>query len=877
MAETARSQIHISVRGLVEFILRHGDIDNRRKSSSGPEVMLEGANIHRMIQRRMGRNYIAEVYLKCTVSRGDVDIVIDGRADGIIFPSANTQNEDDVSAIGAGRMALLEMSGPDDTTYDTTNDALMRLMKYDGENADLTGTIVIDEIKTTYRDLERIASPEREHLAQAMCYAYMVADMADLPKVGVRMTYCNTETMEIRYFDSIYTRREISEWFRQLLRSYVRWADFETGWYKIRNMSIETMEFPYVYRPGQRELMGQVYGSIDRGERLFEMAPTGVGKTLANVYPSLKAIAADKADRIFYLTAKTITRTAASSCINILRDPEGNDKPPLRLKSVVITAKEKICPLEKCECNPEACPYAGGHYDRINDAMYDLLINEDEFSRENITEYAARHRVCPFEYSLDMSLFSDMIICDYNYVFDPNVYLRRFFGEGAQGRFLFLVDEAHNLVERAMKMYSARLVKEDFLDIKRLVKDYDPKLERALEGCNRHLLALKKECEDIKVVDSFEAFVNLLLRLSARIEQFLDDHEHFDHSDELLEFYFDIRHFLNIYENMNERDYVQYARINDDMDFEVDLMCANPARPVRTCTDRAVFTVFFSATLLPIEYYKKMLGADAADPAVYAKSVFDPAKRSLIIARDVTSRYKRRSDSEYDRMAEYISAVVSAKTGNYMIFFPSFAMLERVFEMYMVRYHDPATQNVVVQSSSMTESEREDFLAMFRERGSDDRMLQDLTLPDIDGLEIEIDETLDEEPDKTLLGFCVLGGIFSEGIDLKNDALIGALVIGTGLPMVCAERELLKRCYDDMGLDGFAYAYRFPGMNKVLQAAGRVIRTEEDRGVVALLDERFLGRDYRQLFPREWSNHHVCRVDDIGEILENFWADASSD
>ncbi|MBO4904165.1 MAG: ATP-dependent DNA helicase [Lachnospiraceae bacterium] len=819
-------QIHISVRGLVEFIMRSGDIDRRRNTGSGPEVMLEGANIHRMIQRRMGKSYHAEVYLKCIIRRGDADIIIDGRADGIIIPSCFDDrilfSEDDDK-----KTAKLDEPEGSQEPFELTV----------GGQIDQARHVIIDEIKTTYRELERIREPEKVHMAQALCYAYMVSDMADLPEIGVRITYCNTETKEVRYFDSLYKREEITAWFRGLIKSYVRWADFETGWKKIRNMSIETLDFPYPYRSGQRELVAQVYSSISKRERLFVMAPTGVGKTLANVYPSLKSFPEDKAEKIFYLTAKTITRTVAADCLKVLR--EGG----LKLKSVVLTAKEKICPLDKCECNPDACPYAKGHYDRINDAMYDLLIGEDDFSREKIREYSDKHMVCPFEFSLDMSLFSDMIICDYNYVFDPNVYLRRFFGDSASGSFLFLIDEAHNLAERAMKMYSAKLVKEHFLDIKRLVKDTDPYLARSLESCNRHLLTLKRECENnVKVVDSFDPFVNLLLRLNGRIEQFLDDHDRFAHTDELLEFYFELRHFLNIYENMNEKDYVTYTKLEDNGDFAAHLMCANPAKRVRACTDRARATVFFSATLIPIGYYRMMLGADEEDPAVYARSVFDPANRALLVARDVTSKYTRRGESEYDKMARYIFAMTQARCGNYMVFFPSFAMLENVYDLYMSRYFAPEDQEVIIQSASMSEADREDFLSRFAEQNDD-----------------------------TLIGFCVLGGIFSEGIDLKNDALIGAIIVGTGLPMVCAERDLMKRCYDEMGLDGFAYAYRYPGMNKVLQAAGRVIRTEEDRGVVALLDERFLGRDYLRLFPREWEDYHICRVDDIAESLEIFW------
>ena len=838
MQDMPVSQIHISVRSLVEFIMRSGNIDDRRKASSGPEVMLEGANIHRMIQRRMGKDYHPEVYLSAIVRRPDYEIVIDGRADGVIIPSGRIEDTAGILLGDSHSTAFMEVSGERENAPALCDQTVQSYENYD-EPVDLSGEVIIDEIKTTYRDLERIARPVSEHLAQAKCYAYIVATAAHLEKIGVRMTYVNTDTKEVRYFDSVYTFEEITAWFVSLARSYSRFADFEMGWKKIRNLSIESAKFPYTYRNGQRELMAQVYNSITDKQRLFVMAPTGVGKTLATVYPSLKSLASGEGEKIFYLTAKTVTRAVAANALSLLR-------PSLRLKSVTITAKEKICPLDKCECNPEKCPYAKGHFDRINDAMYDLLINEDDFSAGKICEYSDKHMVCPFEFSLDMSLFSDMVICDYNYVFDPNVYLRRFFSEGAGGKYLFLIDEAHNLAERAMNMYSASLVKEHFLDVKKLVKDTDAKLARALESCNRYMLTLKRECDDIKVVESFDPFVQVLLRLNGRIEQFLDDHEHFAHTDEVLELYFELRHFLNIYENMNAKDYVTYTRHEDGGDFSAHLMCANPAKRVRACTDKAVATVFFSATLLPIEYYRMMLGADEDDPAVYAKSVFDPAKRLLLVARDVTSKYTRRGESEYDRMAGYIAAASLAKCGNYMVFFPSFAMLDNVYELFMDRYYNEGSMDIIVQSPVMSEAQRDDFLRRFSE---------------------------DSVEDRSLIGFCVLGGIFSEGIDLKNDALIGALVIGTGLPMVCAERELLKRCYEGMGLDGFAYAYRYPGMNKVLQAAGRVIRTEEDRGVVALLDERFMLGEYKRLFPREWAHYSTCRIDDISEYLESFWKD----
>ncbi|HOO28634.1 MAG TPA: DEAD/DEAH box helicase family protein, partial [Lachnospiraceae bacterium] len=419
--------MRISVRNLVEFILRSGNIDNRHKGMQDASAMQEGSKIHRMIQRRMGMDYHAEYFLRYIYPKQDYDIVIEGRADGIIF---NEKESDQ--------------------------------------------PVIVDEIKSTFSDMEYLKKPVEVHLAQAKCYAYIFAEQKKLREIGVRMTYCNVDTQEIKYFHETCLFVEIRNWFMEILDSYARWADFEFHWKKIRDVSIKNLQFPFPYRTGQKELAAQVYRTIYHQKRLFIEAPTGSGKTLSTVFPSVKAMGEGRGDQIFYLTAKTITRTAAKDCFDILR---GNG---LQMKTVIITAKEKICPLGKPECNPEACPYAKGHYDRVNDAIYDLLMQEDSFSRDKIEEYAKKHTVCPFEMGLDMSLFADAVICDYNYVFDPNVYLRRFFGEGAQGEYLFLIDEAHNLVERAMDMYSATLYKESFLELKHLVEVSDKKLGKGL-------------------------------------------------------------------------------------------------------------------------------------------------------------------------------------------------------------------------------------------------------------------------------------------------------------------------------------------------------------------------------------------------------------
>lgn len=819
-------EIRISVRALVEFILRSGDIDNRKRTA--PEgAMAEGGRIHRMIQRRMGAEYQAEVTLRFVYPTPSYDLVVEGRADGVIHGNSAGQE-----------------------------------------------TTVIDEIKGTYRDLERMKGPVPVHLAQAKCYAYMYAAKSGRERMGVRMTYCQLETEELRYFQEEYSVRELEGWFFGLLEEYRKWADFGYEWQRVRTASIKALAFPYAYREGQKELAGYVYRSIARKKKLFIEAPTGVGKTLSTLFPAVKAVGEEKAGRIFYLTAKTITRTVADNTFQLLREKG------LRMKTVILTAKEKICFLEETQCDPSACPYAKGHYDRINEAMYNLLLQEDHYHRETIEAYARRYQVCPFELSLDMSLFSDGIICDYNYVFDPHVYLRRFFGDGAQGSGMgawntgaaggglpvFLIDEAHNLVERGREMYSALLVKEDFLALKRTVKEYDRKLERLLERCNAQMLSLKRECEGWRVipVKEIDGLVNAVEKLSEAMGTWLEEHEggpaRNPAREEILEFYFVLTHFLDIYDRLDD-NYVVYTELSGEEgkgDFWLKLFCVNPSVNLQECMGRAVSTILFSATLLPIQYYKGLLGGDGEDYEVYARSSFDPGRKGLFIGRDVTSRYSRRGRQEYYSIARYLHEITAQRSGNYLIFFPSHSFLQSVYEIYEECFLDESREECLIQEDRMGEEEREYFLSRFE--GNRDCVLEE-----------KICMEVEEEEERSLLGFCVMGGIFSEGIDLKKDSLIGAVIVGTGLPQVCTEREILRRYFDGMGKNGFDYAYRYPGMNKVLQAAGRVIRTAEDVGIVVLLDDRFLSPSYQGLFPREWTEYEAVTADRIAGRLERFW------
>ena len=840
-------EIRVSVRQLVEFILREGSIDNR-KSGGADTAMQEGSRIHRMLQRRMGSEYHAEIGLQYTWSTPEYNIIIEGRADGIIDYNWGEHNV---------------------TSHEITD---VFVIEEDAQDKELPVSrkqekVIIDEIKGTYRELKRIAKPAGVHLAQAKCYAYMYAAENHIEHIGVRMTYCHIETEELKYFHEDYTFLELKQWFDELMQEYKKWADFQFEWNGIRTDSIRQLQFPFPYREGQKELVTYVYQTIYHKRKLFLEAPTGVGKTISTVFPAVKSMGEGMTEKIFYLTAKTITRTVAQECFGLLQENG------LRMKTIILTAKDKICFMKQeevqeeaalaertgeVECNPDACPYANGHFDRINEAMYDLLTHEEHFTREKVMEYALRYQVCPFEFSLDMSLFSDAVICDYNYVFDPRVYLKRFFADGIGKRnYVFLIDETHNLLDRGREMYSAALFKNAFLHTKRLIKDVAPKVAAHLDKCNKELLAMKRQCESYRKEKNIDGFVVALNRLYGAIDDFLDEHDTFPNKKELLEFYFETAHFLNMYEIMDE-NYVVYSQLMDDGDFMLKLFCVDPSRNLRQCMQKGRSAILFSATLLPIQYYKKLLGGEPTDYEVYAKSAFDENKKALLIANDVTSKYTRRSEEEFHRIARYIYEVVRQRHGNYMVFLPSHLFLEQVYDCFMEVYYDADTMECIVQEDYMSEAKREEFLQRFQ--GNEGCDLAD-----------RIDFEIEEADESILIGFCVMGGIFSEGIDLKRDSLIGAIIVGTGIPQVGCERQLLKEYFDAQGENGFDYAYRYPGMNKVLQSAGRVIRTAEDIGVVALLDERFLEAQYRRMFPREWSRYEIVNVAQIAQRVEYFW------
>lgn len=774
------TRLHISVRELVEFILRSGDIEESGEITDSLKSMQEGIRLHNWIQNKMPSEYHKEITLEHVITFEQYELAVEGRADGIVY-----------------------------------------------DDADIP--VLIDEIKGTHRDIEKINEPAVVHRAQAMCYGFFCAYINGLDGMDIQITYGNLESREIKRFVDYYSYEELESFFLSIIDKYKPFSDYIYEWSIIRKESINAMVFPFEPRTGQKGLMGEVYNAIDSGELLFIEAPTGVGKTISTVYPSLKAMNDFGLSKIFYLTAKTITKAVAKDTFAILRENG------CRLKMLEITARDKICPLEERVCDAVHCEYAKGHYDRINLALYKIITEEDLFNRGLILSYAEDNKVCPYRLSLEIANFADEIVCDYNYVFDPNASIISGITDKNN---IFLVDEAHNLVDRARSMYSVELVKEDILAMKKVFGAYDKGLIKYFDRVNKEMLALKKMCDDKLLIDDRDRLDNAIINLRYRIEQFFDKKIKMADRNKALEFYFNLCNYVNTLEWIDET-YVVYAGFDSAGCFKVHQFNLDPSVRLQMSLDNAVSTIYFSATLLPINYYKELLCRKNNPKAVYAKTVFESEQRALLIADDVTTKYTMRSDEMYLRFAKYIIKATSVKKGNYIAYFPSYAVMYDVYsKLTDLQYN----LDIIIQEKQMTEQDREAFIDEF-----------------------------DVERERSMVAFCVLGGIFSEGIDLVGGKLIGAIIASTGLPQMNYESDLVRKYYDEKGRRGFDYAYQYPGMNKVCQAAGRVIRTVDDRGVILLLDDRFNNFSYRKIFPKEWADYKLTNINKVEEDLREFW------
>ncbi len=784
----------ISVREVVDFILRSGDITT---VSLSDKRMVDGTRAHQRFQREQDETYDAEVPIHYSFERDDITFMITGRIDGVI-PS------------------------------------------YEGALIPL-----IDEIKSISGDFSAVSGDNVMHWAQCKMYAYMYLIREGLKEAKCRLTYVDLDTFAVKHFVESLTFQDLETFFNHIMDLYINFAKMIDRFEHEMISGCREMNFPFeLIRDGQNKLMKGVYRAIREGEILFSRAPTGTGKTIATLFPGIKAIGEGVTEKLFYLTPKTIGKEVAVKTVELLKSKG------LPIKYVVITAKDKICLHTETNCNPEVCPYARGHYDRINEALKVMYEEESGYTRDIITKYAIIHRLCPYELSLDLALFSQVVICDYNYAFDPSAKLRRFFVEGG-GKYTLLVDEAHNLIDRARNMFSSEITKEAVLELKKKVKDLDSRLYGYFTKLNKVMIEMRKEMKDNDSREEVtkEAPLELEMHLRGiiyRLEKIFKLHKQWEHMDELLDFYFTAYDFLKKFEIYGDNYVTYYERSKSDL--IIKLFCVDPRPNLREEILEKQGVIYFSATLLPMNYYKQLLGGDDKSYGLNLPSPFEEEKLNLMIDDKLSTKYVDR-EASIKEIARRIQTFISMKQGNYLIFFPSYKYLQMGIEAFndLIDASDNGNfgrTEVMIQERNLSEEDKEKFIEAFSH----------------------------EDPDKSLLAFAVLGGMFSEGIDLVGEKLSGAVIVGVGLPQICFEQNIIKDYFEQLLGTGFDYAYTFPGMNKVIQAAGRVIRTTEDVGSVLLIDRRFGTRRYEEIFPAEWFHSKKIHSNiDLSDSLEKFW------
>ncbi|WP_099157469.1 ATP-dependent DNA helicase [Virgibacillus ndiopensis] len=752
--------VKISVRHLVEYVFKSGSIETGFRTSS---ALTDGTKAHQKIQKTYGENDQKEVYVKIEIPYENIILQVDGRCDGLLV-------QDD-------------------------------------------GLFTVDEIKSTMNTLDAIKENSYPvHWAQACFYAYIYAKDHELSEMNIQLTYVQVKTEEKKQFQRNMSLADLEAFVMDVVKNYAAYAKAKIHHKINRDATSKELSFPFeMYRDGQRKLAGSVYKTILDKKVLFAKASTGIGKTISTIFPAVKAIGEGRLQRIFYLTAKTITRTAAEEAFRLLIE-KGLD-----IKVVTITAKDKICFQEETICTAEHCPFAKGYYDRINGAILDIFENESMMTRSVIETYARKHLVCPFEFSLDLAYAADAIICDYNYIFDPKVSLKRLLEEQKKQTVL-LVDEAHNLVDRAREMYSAELFKSAFLQVKKEYKGTNDAVANAAKSINVHLVGKRKQ-ENLLEIELDEELAILVEKFVEEAEVELAQNE--ESSQLLLDTYFAANNFAKISRFYDER-FTTYSEV-DKNEVRIKLFCLDPSYLIKQMGKGFRAKVFFSATLAPANYYKNLLGGTQED---YVLSIPSPFARenTEVLIQPLSTRYRDREHT-LSPIIHSILNVLQKSTGNFLIFFPSYSYMNTVYEAFKQSAPDIKT---IVQDTGMSESLREEFLSKFQPNA-----------------------------EQRLVGFAVLGGIFSEGVDLKGDRLRGVMIVGVGLPQIGYERDIIKNHFISVGRNGFDYAYVYPGMNKVLQAGGRLIRSDTDQGTIVLIDDRFLQPKYQALLPEEWRDYKV--------------------
>lgn len=770
-------RLSLSVHQLVDFLLRTGDIDNRVYNKT---TMSEGSKIHSFHQSKQKGNYIPEFYLKETFYVEDFEVSLEGRTDGVI----------------------------------------------------LGDTVTIDEIKSTISPLEEYHESQKEwHLGQAKCYALMYAHLYHLDEINIQLTYIHQIENTKMTKEYSYKVSALEEDIKNLIADYISFYRLIFARTEKRNASCKDLKFPFPkFRTGQKILSKYAYGIAKNGGVLFAEAPTGIGKTMSTLYPFVRSFADEENEKIFYLTAKNSGRTMAFEATKLLLESG------LEASAIMITAKDKICLCPGKGCNPDECPFAKDYYTHIRKVIIDSIKNYSLFSSEQITEIAKQYAVCPFELSLDLSLYVDIIICDYNYLFDPMVYLKRYFDEDAS-KMIALIDESHNLVDRGREMYSASFSTFSFAKAKKAVRHLEhKKIKNAIKRISKMFNRYEWMPVGEHIIDYLEdtdiAGINAYLLASSDVNK----HHHSAINDDFTDFFFELNKFSKLYESFDSSSTL-YVTKTPQGEVKISLYCVDPRVHINRSLNKVKSKIIFSATLSPSEYYIDLLGGIKSDPLLRLPSPFPKENLDLIVAPTVSIRYKNREQT-YQEVANYIETLVNAHVGNYFVYTPSYEYLEMI-----TPYLKDKNINLIVQERDMSEIDKTQFLSCFVDK-----------------------------PTKTTVGLAVVGGAFGEGIDLVAERLIGVVVIGVGIPQICFERNLIRKYFDDTCKKGYSYAYLYPGINKVMQAVGRVIRSEKDRGVALLIDDRYLSNAYKEIFSNEWSHYKVATSPkDVKVEVENFW------
>jgi len=770
----------ISVGELARY-WQTGDINFR---FTGRSSAVEGIRGHQFVQKKRGAGYISEKPVSLRIEYQGFHLHIQGRVDGFI-PAADPP--------------------------------------------------LVEEIKTLRVDVAELPASLKEiHFAQLKIYGYMLCQAGDITRLNLRLCYLDLNDHSESWLEEEMTIEALSSFFDASLDRLTDSLLQNKQWLETRNTSIEQSEFPYPeYRPGQRDMAVAAYRSMVDGGQVVLQAPTGIGKTMATIFPALKAMRDAGYDKLFYLSAKTSGQGMAEATVAQINESG------LRFRSVTLTAKDKICFNKGSPCDPDHCQYARGYYDRLHEGIQDALATSDILGRKSIELVAQRHVLCPFELSLDVARSVDLIICDYNYVFDPIVYLRRFFEENS-GKYALLVDESHNLVDRGRDMFSAELKKDDFMALRRQLKEYHPVVAKTLARVNAEILSMRKvkkielANQGFLVLQDVPARFNKALRdFCNSAEDVLKEESQVSYKDDLLSLYFDCLRFMRTAEQTNE-DYAFFL-VKTGTHIRVKLFCVNPASRLREGFSKMASSVCFSATMKPQNYYQRLLGLSAETRWYQLASPFDPENLAVYVVPYIGTSYRER-DASVDDLVQLILKVVESKTGNYLVYFPSHVYLQTVHEAFS---KFAPHRKTIVQERFMAEEDRQLFLDCFSEDGE-------------------------------VTGFAVMGGVFGEGVDLKGERLIGVIVTGVGLPQIGIERDLIRDYWREEGI-GFEFAYQYPGMNKVLQTAGRVIRDSGDRGIVCLVDRRFSEARYRDLFPVEWQVRQTPSIEVLETNLAKFW------